>query len=439
MSWAESANGQTKSIPRSQSIKVVRNAIPKNPNPLQAVNYYLDTACDRLGITGAQRDLLKVPRRELRVNVPIRLDNGELRVFEGYRVQHNGSRGPYKGGIRYHPQTSYTEVKALASLMTWKTALVNIPFGGAKGGVNCDPKKLSERELQSVTRTYQKNIDLALGPYRDIPAPDIGTDSRVMAWIFDEYGKSHGYTPAIVTGKPIELGGSREREDATGRGVALVCEWACRDYKIKMPKATAAIQGFGKVARAAARFLYEKGTRVVAVSNSEGGIYHPKGLDILRLLKMSSEKKRIQEYAGAEKITNEELLTLPVDLLVPSAVEDVINERIAKKIRARLVLEGANGPTTPMADEILGRRGIPVVPDILANAGGVIVSYFEWVQNLQQFSWERHHINQELEKILRTAYDAVKDRSRKEKVSLRTGAFMIAVERVDLAERLRGT
>lgn len=417
----------------------MKNSIPKNPNPLQAVNYYLDQACERLGITGERRELLKNPHRELQVTIPVRKDNGELHVFEGYRVQHNGSRGPYKGGIRYHPKTSYTEVKALASLMTWKTALVNIPFGGAKGGIACNPRALSERELQALTRGYVRNIDMALGPYRDVPAPDIGTDAQVMAWVFDEYGKRHGYTPAIVTGKPIELGGSREREAATGRGVALTAEWACQDHKIKLAQSTCAIQGFGKVAAAAAKFLEEKGVRVVAVSNSEGGIYRPQGLKIDELLRLRDEKKRIQEYDDAEEIANEELLGLKVDLLIPAAVENVIDEKAARRLKAKVVFEGANGPTTPMGDHILEERGISVMPDILANAGGVIVSYFEWVQNLQQYSWEKRHINQELEKILRTAYEAVKERSKKEKVSLRTGAFILAVERVDLAERLRGT
>lgn len=416
----------------------MKSSVPKNPTSLQAVNFYLDRAFELLQINGQRRDLLKTPHRELRVAIPLRKDNGELQVFEGFRVQHNGSRGPYKGGIRYHPKTSYAEVKALASLMTWKTALVNIPFGGAKGGVACNPKQLSDRELQILSRTYVRHIDMALGPYRDIPAPDIGTNAQVMAWIFDEYGKRHGYTPAIVTGKPIELGGSREREDATGRGVVLVAEWACQDYKIKLSKSTCAIQGFGKVAAVAARFLAEKGVKVVAVSNSEGGIYQPKGLDVSRLLRLVSEKKRIQEYVGAERVTNEELLELPVNLLIPAAVENTIDERAAKRLKAKLILEGANGPTTPRGDEILEKRGIAVMPDILANAGGVIVSYFEWVQNLQQYSWEKHHINQELEKILRSAYEAVRERAKREKVNFRTSAFMIAVERVELAERLRG-
>jgi glutamate dehydrogenase (NAD(P)+) len=411
---------------------------PKQPTPLQAVNFYLDQAFEHLGLDSDRRDLLKTPHRELRVSVPLRKDNGKLEVFEGYRVQHNGSRGPYKGGIRYHPSASYDEVKALASLMTWKTALVNIPFGGAKGGVTCNPRLLSREELEKLTRIYISNIDLALGPYRDIPAPDIGTDAQVMAWIFDEYGKRHGYTPAIVTGKPIELGGSREREEATGRGVALMAEWAAQDYKVKLSKASCAIQGFGKVAAPCARFLMEKGVRVVAVSNSEGGIYNPKGLDIPELLRMRVERKRLQQYREAERLSNEELLELPVELLIPSAMEDVIDEQVAKKIKAKLVLEAANSPTTPAGAALLEKRGIAAIPDILANAGGVIVSYFEWVQNLQQFSWEKHHINQELEKILRSAYDAVRSKAKKEKVSLRTSAFMIAVERVDLAERLRG-
>jgi glutamate dehydrogenase (NAD(P)+) len=412
--------------------------IPKHPGPLQAVNFYLDQAFSRLGINSRRQDLLKTPHRELRVSVPLRRDSGELEVFEGYRVQHNGSRGPYKGGIRYHPNTNYDEVKALASLMTWKTALVNIPFGGAKGGVCCNPRKLSLRELEGLTRAYVSNIDLALGPYRDIPAPDIGTDAQVMAWIFDEFGKRHGYTPAIVTGKPIELGGSREREEATGRGVVFCAEWAAEDYKIKLSKSSCAIQGFGKVAASCARFLMEKGVRVVAVSNSEGGVYNSKGLDIPGLLRMRVEKVRLQEFHEGEAISNEELLKLPVDIVIPAAVEDVIDEKVARKIKARLVLEAANSPTTPGGADELEKRGISAVPDILANAGGVIVSYFEWVQNLQQFSWERHHINQELEKILRAAYEAVRERAKKERVSLRMSAFMTGVERVDLAERLRG-
>ena len=404
----------------------------------EAVNYYFDRAADRLQLRPHLRVLLKTPHRELRVAVPVRMDDGRLEVFIGYRVQHNGVRGPYKGGIRYHPHADLEEVRALASLMTWKTAVVNIPFGGAKGGVMCDPKKMSQGELQRLTRGFIYSIDHIIGPYRDIPAPDVNTNAQVMGWMMDEYGKRHGYTPGIVTGKPIELGGSLEREQATGRGCAYVLEEAAGDYGIDLKRAKVAIQGIGNVGTNVARHLLEFGCKIVAVSDSSGGVADPDGLDVEKVLLAKQAKGSLASVKIGKKITNEELLEYPCDILAPCALGDVINEKNAHKIKAKMVLEGANAPTTPYADEILEKKKIVVVPDILANAGGVTVSYFEWVQNLQQFRWEKLEINQELQKIITRAYREVATNAREMKTSLRISAFTLAIDKVAQATKLRG-
>lgn len=411
----------------------------RTSNPFETVNSYLEEAFDHLGYSHSFRELLKMPWREISVQVPLRKDNGELVAYQGYRVQHNGARGPYKGGIRYHPATDLDDVRALSSLMTWKAALVNIPFGGAKGGITCSPRELSPRELQMLTRSYINNIDMAIGPYTDIPAPDVGTNSHVMAWIMDEYSIAKGHSPACVTGKPPALGGIREREEATGRGVSLIAEMVCEQIRTPLIQATCAIQGFGKVGSHAALFLWEKGVRIQAVSEEKGAIYRRKGLDIPDLLHHISQGGELIDYPRADKITNEELLALPVDLLVPAALGGVLHKKNAGAVKAKAVLEGANAPTTDEADRILEQKGVVVVPDILTNAGGVIVSYFEWVQNIQQYSWEKYHTNAELKKILSRAYQTVKKVAREKKLSFRLASFVTSVERVAEAEQLRGT
>lgn len=397
-----------------------------------------DRAADFLKLSDEGRHLLKNPYRELTVQMPIRMDNGELKVFEGYRIQHNGSRGPYKGGIRFHPSVDIDEVRALAALMTWKTAIVNIPFGGAKGGVNCDPKTLSKAELERLSKSYFSKIDLVIGPYRDIPAPDMNTNAQVMAWMMSEYGKKHGHTLAIVTGKPVALGGSLGREEATGRGCVYIVKEACKDYGIDIQNSVSVIQGFGNVGSNAARFMHEEGSKVIAVSDVQGGIYNPKGLDIPALIKYRDENKTITGFPGTEKISNEELLELPCDILIPAALEGVIYFENADRIKAKLIVEAANAPITIRADEVLESKGIPVVPDIISNAGGVVVSYFEWVQNLQQFTWDLDEINFKLKKKITKGYRDVFDYAKENNLSLRTAAFAVGIERVVEVVKLRG-
>ena len=397
-----------------------------------------DRAADFLKLSDEGRYLLKNPYRELTVQMPIRMDNGELKVFTGYRIQHNGSRGPYKGGIRFHPSVDIDEVRALAALMTWKTSIINIPFGGAKGGVNCDPKTLSKTELERLSKSYMSKIDLVIGPYRDIPAPDMNTNAQVMAWMMSEYGKKHGHTLAIVTGKPVALGGSLGREEATGRGCVYIVKEACKDYGIDIQNSICVIQGFGNVGSNAAKFMHEEGSKVVAVSDVQGGIYNPKGLDISALVKYRDENSTVTGFPGSEKISNEDLIELPCDILIPAALEGVIHSENAPRIKAKLIVEAANAPTTIKADEILESKGIPVIPDIIANAGGVIVSYFEWVQNLQQFTWDLDEINFKLKKKINKGYRDVFDYSKDNNLSLRTAAFAYAIERVIEVVKMRG-
>lgn len=410
-------------------------------NSFRNVAVYLNEVFDFLGTSASHRQLLTTPWREIHVQVPLRKDNGELAMYEGYRVQHNGARGPYKGGIRYHEATDLDEVKALASLMSWKTALVNIPFGGAKGGIACNPQTLSQRELQTLTRSYINNIDSAIGPQRDIPAPDIGTNSQVMAWIMDEYSIAHGHTPAVVTGKPPALGGIRERQEATGRGVGLVAERVMEELHLRSSsrKPDCCIQGFGNVGSHCARFLWERDVRVLAVSDRDGAVVNPGGLDIPKLFEHTAGGKSVASFTGGEALGQEELLSMPCDMLIPAALGNVFDAETAGKVQAKVVLEAANLPTTPEGDRVFQEKGITVIPDLLCNAGGVIVSYFEWVQNLQQYAWEKTHVNSELKRILLDAYQEMKYLSQVEKMSYRTAAFALGVRRVAEAETLRGT
>jgi glutamate dehydrogenase (NAD(P)+) len=406
--------------------------------PDEAVRHFFDQAADQVGLSDEVREVLRTSYRELRVQVPVRMDDGGLRVFTGYRIQHNGARGPYKGGVRFHPDADLDEVRALAALMTWKTAVLDVPYGGAKGGVACDPGTMSEPEKERLTRRYTQMISYVLGVNRDVPAPDMGTDAQTMAWMMDAYSARYGYTPAIVTGKPVELGGSYGREAATGRGIVYCLREAATDLKLDLDGATVAVQGFGNVGSWTARLIGETGARVVAVSDVRGGVYREDGLDVQSLFDHASESGSVVDAWGTEPIGNPELLELDVDVLIPAALDKVITQDNVDRVRARAIVEGANHPVTPAADQALEDRGVVVIPDILANAGGVTVSYLEWVQNIQQFRWDEPEVNAELKKKMSRAWKTVHSRSTVDGIPLRLAAFVIAVERVETAARLRG-
>ena len=406
--------------------------------PFQAATFFFYDSADRLNLDDEKREVLASSYRELAVQVPVRMDDGHQMVFRGYRIQHNGARGPYKGGIRYHESADLDEVRALAALMTWKNALIDVPFGGAKGGVQCDPRAMSSDELQRLTRRFTAMISYIIGVNRDIPAPDMGTNAQTMAWMMDAYGQKYGYTLGIVTGKPVELGGSPGREEATGRGVILSAKQAAERTGKRFEGASVAIQGFGNVGYWAARIAEEEGAKVVAVSDVEGGTYNADGLDVGAVDKHRWDEGSVVTNPDGEKVSNEELLELECDILMPAAIHGVIHSGNAEKIKAEMIVEAANGPTTPAADRILNQREITVLPDILANAGGVTVSYFEWVQNIQQFQWELENVNNQLAKRMMKATDDVFDRAEKDDTSLREAAFDIAVERVARAAEIRG-
>ena len=373
------------------------------------------------------------------MHFPVLMDSGKVDVFTGYRVQHNLARGPAKGGIRYHSQVSLEEVRALAMWMTWKCALVNIPYGGAKGGVTCQPRQLSLGELERLTRRYASELAILLGPERDIPAPDVNTNEQVMAWIMDTLSMHAGYSvPGVVTGKPISIGGTLGRSGATGRGVAIVTGEILRGQGFPIENARVVLQGIGNVGSYAARYLEKMGTRIVAMSDSTSGVYNQQGLDIDAVISYKQQNGTLQGCTLGEPLTNEELLALPCDVLVPAALEGQITQRNADLVQARVIIEGANGPTTPNADDILHDRGVLVVPDILANAGGVVVSYFEWVQDLQGFFWDATAVDQQLKRIMETAFAEVAELADRVSVPLRTAAYMLAVERVAEAMRVRG-
>jgi glutamate dehydrogenase (NAD(P)+) len=402
------------------------------------VNTYVESVCDRLQIPQVYRQIMCNTYRELRVQIVITRDDGSSFETFGYRVQHNGARGPYKGGVRYHQAVDINEVRALASLMTWKNALVDLPFGGAKGGVTINTHDFSKRELQSLTRAFTRKIDMTLGPYRDIPAPDMYTNPEVMGWMMDEYGRKHGHTPAMVTGKPVDLGGSKGRMEATGRGVSFVTQWACNDYGVRLRDGRVVIQGFGNVGSYAAEFLDQAGAKIIAVGDEKGAIYNKEGLNLFDLRQYHTEHHTVVGFPGAEALESEKLLLVPCEVLIPAALGDVINAEIAKKVDTRMVIEAANHPVTPEAADILWKRDIRVMPDIIANAGGVIVSYFEWTQNLQQFYWKENVVNERLGEKLETAYRAIHETSAVEQCSLREAAYLLAVKRVYDAVRLRG-
>ncbi len=405
----------------------------------EATNAYFDQAAKLLNLTGNMRTMMITADRELRVEVPIEMDNGEIGNFIGYRVQHDNARGPFKGGLRFHPHVDQDEARALASLMTWKTAVVDIPYGGAKGGMNCDPSKLSRGELERLTRKFVEKIHDFIGPYKDIPAPDMGTDAQVMAWIMNEYGKFHGFQPACVTGKPVDLHGSAGREAATGYGVVLCTREMLKRQGRTIAGTTFAIQGYGNVGSYTARFLHEQGGIVTGVADASGALFRPEGIDVPELDRyVATNRNRIAGFGGADAGKNEQLLSMKVDVLIPAALGGVFGKEEAEATRAGMIVEAANGPTWPDADEVFHRREIPVVPDILVNAGGVIVSYFEWVQNLQNFKWPLDQVRREQESRMVEAFGKVYDLARKKGVSLRTAAFMLAINRVGRARVLGG-
>jgi glutamate dehydrogenase (NAD(P)+) len=398
-----------------------------------------EAAADLLGLDESMRCRLRTPFREITVQVPVLMDKGGVRIFVGHRVQHNGARGPTKGGIRYHPSVDLDEVRGLAALMTWKTALLDLPFGGAKGGICVDPEQLSRTELERLTRKFTERITLALGPYRDIPAPDMGTSAQVMAWLLDEYSSKRGYTPAIVTGKPIELGGSCGRDEATGRGVMIIMREAARDYGLPWKGGTVAIQGFGNVGGHLARLLAAEGLKILAITDAHGGVTADDGLDVAALQAHAHATGSVRGFTGGEELSHDALWRVPCDFLVPAALGGVITkEDNVHDLQCRMVVEAANAPTAPIADKVLEERGIPVLPDFLANAGGVVVSYFEWTQNLQQLRWEVEQVNAGLERKMVSAYQQVSQMARERNVSLRTAAYAIALGRVAAAEEMRG-
>jgi glutamate dehydrogenase (NAD(P)+) len=415
-----------------------RAARPAEISNFEIVTHYFDMAADRLGLEDDVRAVLRSNYREVQVQVPIRQADGRIHVYSGYRVQHNGARGPYKGGVRYHPEVDLDEVRALAALMSWKTAIVGIPFGGAKGGVNCDPTALSRDETQAITRSFIDKVEKVLGPTRDIPAPDVNTNAQVMAWMMDEYGKLHGHTPAIVTGKPISLGGSFGREAATGRGVVLCFREAAPGLGLTPPQSRVVVQGFGNVGSWAARIIHDLGAKIVGVSDANGAVHRDDGIDCHALARHIADGGRITEFEGVEAITPDELLGLECDVLIPAALGGMIHADNAEAINARVIIEGANSPTTPAADDILNDKGVLVVPDVLANAGGVIVSYYEWVQNLQHFRWDEREVNDKLGTTIRRAYREVASRAREDDVPMRVAAFELGIERVVEAASVRG-
>lgn len=413
--------------------------ITPRQDPWEMALRQYNIAAEFLPLKRGIREFLALPKRELTVNFPVKMDDGSVRIFTGYRVHHSTVLGPTKGGIRYHPDVGLNEVRALAMWMSWKCAVVGLPYGGAKGGVIVDPKVLSQDELEHLTRRYATEISILMSPEGDIPAPDVGTTPQTMAWIMDTYSMHRGYsTPSVVTGKPLSIGGSFGRVEATGRGVMLVTREAARTLGMQLSGAKVVVQGFGNVGSIASWLLADQGCTIVAVSDTGGGIHNPRGLDPRAVLKYKEERGTVAGFPGADRVTNEQLLELPCDILVPSALEGQITAQNAPRVKARLIVEGANGPITPDADEIFHARKVLVVPDIVANAGGVIVSYFEWVQGLQQFFWTEDEVNQNLERIILRSFSQVMGTADEKRTTLRTAALIRAIQRVAEALMTRG-
>jgi glutamate dehydrogenase (NAD(P)+) len=406
----------------------------------EIVTHYFDDAVGRLGIPEDIATVVKTSYREVQVQIPVRLEDGKIHVFSGYRVQHNGARGPYKGGIRFHPEVDLDEIRALASLMTWKTAIAGIPFGGAKGGVNCPATECREEDLEKIARAFMDKVEKVLGPQRDIPAPDVGTNAQTMAWMMDEYGKLHGHTPACVTGKPIALEGSFGREAATGRGLVYLYEEAAGEFDLEPERTRLVVQGFGNVGSWAARILQDMGCKLVAASDAHGGIRADGGIDAHQLAEHARQGGKLHEFDGdgIERISADELLETECELFIPAALGGMIHKQNADRLKAKMIVEGANSPTTPAADDILADRGVFVVPDVMANAGGVIVSYFEWAQNLQHFRWDEREVNERLGRTMRKAFREVSARAREGEVPLRVAAYEQGIERVVEAAATRG-
>jgi glutamate dehydrogenase (NAD(P)+) len=404
----------------------------------EIVNYHFDAAADRLGLADDVALVLRSPYREVSVQIPVVQQDGRIHLYQGFRVQHNGARGPYKGGIRFHPEVDLDEVRALASLMTWKTAIADVPFGGAKGGVNAPASELEPDEVQKVARSYIAKIDKLMGPTRDIPAPDVNTNAQTMAWMMDEYGKLHGHTPACVTGKPIALEGSFGREAATGRGLVYLYREAAPQVDLKPADTRLVVQGFGNVGAWAARLMQELGVTLVGVSDAHGAVRSDEGIDAVALHEHVGEGGKLAEFEGVEEITAEELLDIECEVFIPAALGGMIHQGNADRLRCRMIVEGANSPTTPGADEILRDKGVMVIPDVMANAGGVIVSYFEWVQNLQHFRWDEREVNDRLGRTMRKAFREVHRRAEDNDNSMRMAAYEVGIERVAEAARTRG-
>ena len=405
---------------------------------LDIVRHYFEIGADRLKLADDLRVVFWTPYREVTVQIPVKLSDGRVHVFSGYRIQHNGARGPYKGGVRFHPEVDVDEVRALASLMTWKTAVAGVPFGGAKGGVNCPADQLERSELQKITRSFMDKVEKVLGPTRDIPAPDVNTNAQVMAWMMDEYGKLHGHTPAICTGKPISLEGSYGREAATGRGCVYMFREAAPHLGLSPADTSFVVQGFGNVGSWAARIMQQLGAKMVAVSDANGAIRNDAGIDAIALQDHIAAAGKITEFGGAEKIDPDDLVAVPCDVFIPAALGGMIHEGNAARMECKVIVEGANSPTTPAADQILQDKDVYIIPDVMANAGGVVVSYFEWVQNLQHFRWDEREVNDKLGTIMRRAYREVSARAREEGIDLREAAYLVGIERVVEAAQTRG-
>ncbi|MGH2542369.1 MAG: Glu/Leu/Phe/Val family dehydrogenase [Ardenticatenaceae bacterium] len=423
---------------RSETISLEPLPDETRPNPWDSAREQFDRAADHLDLDPGMRKILRHPKRELTVYCPVQLDDGSVEVFTGFRVQHNDVLGPTKGGIRYHPDVTQDEVRALAMWMTWKCATVGLPYGGAKGGVICNPKALSPRELQHLTRRYATEISLVIAPEGDIPAPDVNTTPEMMAWIMDTYSMHRGFsTPAVVTGKPVEIGGSLGRNEATGRGTVVTTLELMSVLEIPVEGATVVVQGFGNAGSVAADLLHDLGARIVAVSDTRGGVFNPQGLDVRDVLLHKRQTKSVVDYPNGEPVTNQEILEIPCDVLIPAALENQLTVENAPRVQARIVAEAANGPTTPAADDILWDRGIWVIPDILCNAGGVTVSYFEWVQDLQHYFWSEEEVNERLRQVMVRSFREVLEVARERGANMRTAAYIRAINRVARAMLIR--